>query len=200
MPASISRVRHTILSVPCRRRRAGRGPSSVPAPADAIPGDVARQPLGVDARHQPVTFSRRTWGTAGRLRRRREELLETLVARFAAILVDRHGSSVPASSKSTLACERLGMSPDADLEGVPSSPRLPLGPRGRIPPDFLDRESSPASRSTGARAVAAGGSGAARSDRRLRYERLHHRARRRGARRGGLRRRAAPRRPGRSRT
>ncbi len=66
-------------------------PGSVPRTTDAIPGDVARHPLGVDRGPEPRDLRRaalRAWGR--RLVRRGEILLELLLARFAAILVDRH--------------------------------------------------------------------------------------------------------------
>ena len=96
---------------------------SVPAAADAVPGDVARQPLGVDR----STSSRSTFfaphlghGGAG-LSERRQVLLEPLVARLAPVLVDRHRATSLASLDALRAARaraRASTPTDADLEAV----------------------------------------------------------------------------------
>jgi hypothetical protein len=64
----------------------------IPAAADAVPGDVARQPLGVDARPQALDRLRLTLrARRHRFRRGGEILFELLGAFLAPILVDRHG-------------------------------------------------------------------------------------------------------------
>src|SRR5215471_957118 len=81
-------------------RPAWTGPgASVPGALRAVPVDVARHPLGVDLRHQPL-HARGAAGGARRTRllRGREVLLEALLAGIAPILVDRHGASVLARS------------------------------------------------------------------------------------------------------
>ena len=66
-------------------------PELVPAAADAVPGDVAGQPLGVDLREQPGHLGVPALRARRRgLVRRREELLEALLAPLTAVLVDRH--------------------------------------------------------------------------------------------------------------
>src|SRR5215813_4841528 len=97
---------------------------SVPGAFGAVPVDVARHPLGADARHQPLDLLRSARG-AGRTRlfRRREVFLEALAARFAPVLVDRHRSQsrspvstpdLPDLELLRSLCERQGVSPDDD--------------------------------------------------------------------------------------
>src|SRR6188472_346622 len=67
------------------------GTASVPAAADAVPGDVAREPLGVDLREEPLDLlAPALRARRRRLRRRREELLEPLPTGLAPVFVDRH--------------------------------------------------------------------------------------------------------------
>ena len=66
----------------CPDRGASYQEGSVPAAADAVPGDVAREPLGVDPREQALDLLRAALrARRRRLRREREELLELLLAR-----------------------------------------------------------------------------------------------------------------------
>ena len=67
----------------------------VPATADAVPGDIARLPLRVDAREQTCRIRGAALRTRWcRLRRAREELLEALLALLAPVLVNGHAVRV----------------------------------------------------------------------------------------------------------
>src|SRR5262249_60076084 len=78
-----------------RRRARVLGAAHVVLVRHLVPGDVRRLPLGGERREPPL----RALGAAARARRRgrgrsRHELLEFLVARGAAVLVDGHGGGV----------------------------------------------------------------------------------------------------------